>query len=291
MYACIADVVSVEDRSYRMSLLPIVSSTASLATIVPAGYILKYVRDGFAYLFTLNSALLALTLVYAGRLIDEPLVELRDRSLWQRIRSCSFNNLLNSFRVFFKTTTTTTTTSNDETQIIDQQGSQLKSSSSSSSSSSSKSKSNTLVLLLILAAAACQTFGGACQSSIQTLFLINYPMCFDSVSRSNLSLFGQVTSIVLGFLACKYVRINDLLFCLMCVTSAFVGQFFRMFGTRQLHMYMESAFSAIADMQNDYAKSAITKYMSNKADVGHVIASGECTQHNTTNYNQVDEDF
>lgn len=169
-------------------------------------------------------------LVYTIFVIYEPLVELRDKSFLSRLRMCSFKRILNPFKVYFRDTDTADYDDDDDQSrlILNNEGLDKR----------RKRKKQTFVLLLIVFANLVYVFAASGVGSIFTLFIMNAPYCFDSVLISKFSVFATVVSLIASFGVSKFLRVNDLLICLVSVASYFSSLLFYMFGNKILHIFL-----------------------------------------------------
>lgn len=99
MYCYISDSTSTRSRSFRITFLNLLNSMANLFVMFIAGYVIKW--SGYVYLFLAATILMFSALVYAIVLIPEPLVQLKNVSLIERLKSCSIKRTLNCFTVHF----------------------------------------------------------------------------------------------------------------------------------------------------------------------------------------------
>lgn len=91
LYCYIADFTSPGSRSYRITFLNSLNSVANLCVTFAAGFVIKWY--GYFYLFLVSVVLIATSLVYTIFLIPEPLVEIRDKSILDRLKLCSLNRI------------------------------------------------------------------------------------------------------------------------------------------------------------------------------------------------------
>lgn len=98
LYCFIADFTSPGSRSYRITLLNSLNSMANLSVTFLCGYVIKWY--GYFYLFLVSLVLMATSLVYTIFLIPEPLVELRDKSILERLKLCSLKRTVDCLTVY-----------------------------------------------------------------------------------------------------------------------------------------------------------------------------------------------
>lgn len=97
LYCYIADFTSTRSRSYRITLLNSLNSIASLCVTFACGYVIKWY--GYFYLFLVALVFMVISLLYTIFFIPEPLTELRDKSLIDRLKLCSLKRTVNCFTV------------------------------------------------------------------------------------------------------------------------------------------------------------------------------------------------
>ena len=260
VYAYIADTVPIKDRSFRISFFLIIGSIANLVVTFACGYVIKYY--GFIYVFATSMALSIAALLYTIFVIPESLTELRHKSLCQRIRSCSFFSYLRCFRVFFNFSELATTVQNNETQPL------------LPTVQENVAKKPTCILMMIVCASAilCLVQNGA--TSVFGLFLMDYPLCFDSLGRSHYALFSTAVSVVLCLLVSKFLRVTDLLICMMAVGTYGISFLFFIYGKRVEYVYIGAAVSSLVGLQYGFAKSAVSKSMI-KSEVADALSSSK----------------
>lgn len=95
----ISDLTSIRSRSYRITLLASLNSIACLSVTFICGYVIKWY--GFSYLFMTALAFKLICLVYTILFVPEPLIEIKDKSILQRLKMCSFKRVFNCFTVPF----------------------------------------------------------------------------------------------------------------------------------------------------------------------------------------------
>jgi predicted MFS family arabinose efflux permease len=98
LYCYISDYSSASSRSYRITFLNSLNSIANLCVTFICGYMIQWY--GYFYLFLVSLVLMVLSLIYTVLLIPEPLVELKDKSMVDRLKLCSLRRTLNCFTVY-----------------------------------------------------------------------------------------------------------------------------------------------------------------------------------------------
>ena len=246
LYCYISDFTSPASRSYRITFLNNLSTVANLCVTFGCGYVIKYY--GYFYLFLTSAILMAIALIYTIFLIPEPLVELYDKSMLQRLKNCSIKRTLNCFNVYFSRENERRAKEKDSepvvasTLISNEESESLLPKSSGEADAVSKGEpkmsKQTFVLLLIVFANFIYNFGTIGVASIFNLYLMNSPFCFDSVDISNYSVFSTVVSLIMSLFVSKLLKINDILICILSVTSCFASMFCYIFGTTQDYLYL-----------------------------------------------------
>lgn len=97
LYCYITDFTSNRSRSYRITLLNSLNSFASLCVTFLCGYVIVWY--GYFYLFFAALIFMLISLLYTIFFIPEPLVELHDKSLIDRLKLCSLKRTVNCFMV------------------------------------------------------------------------------------------------------------------------------------------------------------------------------------------------
>lgn len=230
LYCYIADFTAPSSRSYRITLLNNLNSLASLCVTFACGYVIKYY--GYLYLFMASLILMVVSLVYTMFFIPEPLVELRDKSILQRLKLCSLRKTVNCFSVYFSKER-----EKCQRERIDDESERLLAQQEVQNGQRNLRK-QTFVLLLIVFANFLYNFGTNGIGSIFTLFIMNAPYCFDSVQISNYSVFATVISLVMSLLVSKFVKINDLLICILSIASYFASVICYIYGNSVFDIYL-----------------------------------------------------
>lgn len=172
-------------------------------------------------MFLASVILIIISLVYTIFFIPEPLIELKTKSLWTRVKSCSIKRSLNCFRVYFNKKII-----NEESQGL------LK------NEKKTQIRKQTFILFLIVFANFIFCFGAIGVGSIFTLFLMNKPFCFDSIEISNYTIFSTLTSLVMTLLVSKFVKVNDLLVCIISIGTYFLSVFCYIYGDSIAYIYL-----------------------------------------------------
>ncbi|RNA16674.1 proton-coupled folate transporter-like [Brachionus plicatilis] len=251
LYCYIADLTSPASRSYRITLLNNLNSLATLCVTFVCGYVIKYF--GYFYLFFASVILMLISFFYTLLLIPEPLIDLHHTSLVQRIKKCSIKRTINCFRVYFSKESKKCKTessrlldpNNNPDEIIVQEHTKL--------------SKQTFVLLLIVFANFIYCFGSLGIGSIFTLFLMNKPYCFDSVQISNYSVFATIVSLVASLLVSKFLKVNDLIICILSVLSYFVSVLCYIFGNSTDYIYLGAVVASISGLEYGYIRSIVSK--------------------------------
>ena len=246
-----ADTVSLEDRSFRITLINIIGSVSTLTVTLPAGYLIQYY--GYMYVFLASVVLSASALLYGICAVPESLAQLRNKSVWERLSSCSVRNVINCVTVFFT-----------DYQIPQATAAGCDESDALLTQPAVTVKKQSFVLLLIVAANVLFSFvinGASIVSSIFQLFVMNYPFCFDSVGLSSFTTFATIASIVACFVVSKLLRVNDLIVATLAICSLLGSYLCYIFGKTTSLIYAGAAISSISTLEFSYVKSAISKNM------------------------------
>lgn len=264
-FSCISDLTSVKSRSYRISLLVNINSAASLCTLYACGIIIKYY--GYFYLFLTSLCLTVFALLYTIFLVPETLVELKNKSIISRIRSCSIKKCFNCFKVYFNQKPP-----NDKDTIITPASKEDDDSETFALLSNTKRayKKQTWVLLTIVLANFLYNFGTNGIGSIFTLFIMNWPYCFDPIEISKYQVFSTLVSLIFSMIVSKFIRVNDLIICCLSVLSFFGSVFFYIYGNSAIYIYAGALVSSIAGLQYTYARSIVSKSVS-KTEVSDAL--------------------
>lgn len=246
LYCYIADLTSPSARSYRITLLNNLNSVASLCVTFLCGYVIKYY--GYVYLFLASLCFMVISLVYTIFLIPEPLVELRDMNIFERLKLCSVKRTVNCFKVYF---------SKEEDRCKKEQDSLIET--DQPTENNTKLSKQTFVLLLIVFANFVYNFGTIGIGSIFTLFIMNAPYCFDSVQISNYSVFSTVISLFMSLFVSKFIKINDVLICILSVGSYFASVLCYIYGNSIYHIYLGAIIASIAGLEYGYVRSIVSK--------------------------------
>lgn len=228
LYCYISDLTSPSSRSYRITLINSLNSMASLCVTLGCGYVIKYF--GYFYLFVASDALIVISLLYTIFLIPESLLSLKDKSLTQRLKSCSIKNTSNCLKVFFP--------DNPKERVGDEANERTGLLNNDPSPEIKAPKKQTYILLLIIFANFVYNFGSAGISSVFTLFLMNKPFCFDSIAISNYTVFSTVVSLVMSLVVSKFIKINDLLICIFSTLSYMLGLLCYTYGSATADIYL-----------------------------------------------------
>ena len=268
VYLYITDMVSYENRSFRITFFVIIESVATLSATLVCGYVIKYVVNGFLYLFVASAILSAISLLYCVLVLTESLGELDGKTIWQRLKTCSPRHCLKIVTIYF--TPLELNNLDDEGQETIAKGDQE----SLLPKKTSTRKKNTFALFTMIGANSIVCFVQSGTKSIFTLFLMDYPLCFDSIARSNYSIFSQAVSIVLSSLVSKLLRINDMLICMLAVGTYATSFLCLVFGKSTLYIYICSILASLVGLQYGFVKSAVSKSM-NSHEVADALSSGK----------------
>lgn len=260
LYCYIADLTSPSSRSYRITLLNNLNSVASLCVTFLCGYVIKYY--GYFYLFLASLCFMFLSLVYTIFLIPEPLINLKDKTIWQRLKTCSVKKTLNCFKVYFSKEKQRVLKEREENQSVLNNHPQ---------SEIPRLSRNTFVLLLIVFANFIYNFGTIGIGSIFTLFIMNAPYCFDSVQISNYSVFSTLISLLMSLFVSKFVKINDVLVCIFSVASYFASVLCYIYGNSIYHIYIGAIIASIAGLEYGYVRSIVSKSVE-KSEVSDALS-------------------
>lgn len=102
-------------------------------------------------------------------------------------------------------------------------------------------------------------FGAVGVGSIFTLFIMNAPFCFDSIQISNFSVFATVLSLFVSLLISKFIRVNDVIICILSTLSYFVSIFFFILAQDATFIYLGSAIASPAGLEYGYVRSIVSK--------------------------------
>lgn len=122
-----------------------------------------------------------------------------------------------------------------------------------------RTRKQTFSLLLLVAANLIYLFGTVGVGSIFTLFIMNAPFCFDSIQISNFSVFATVLSLFVSLLISKFIRVNDVIICILSTLSYFVSIFFFILAQDATFIYLGSAISSPAGLEYGYVRSIVSK--------------------------------
>jgi len=250
LYCYISDLTSPSSRSYRITFLNNTNAMANLCVTFICGYIIKYY--GYFYLFLASVVLVFSAFLYTLILVPEPLVELKDKSFCQRLKSCSIKRTINCFTVYFSKKKEKHNSRETEPLLNELPTEQ------------NTHRKQTFVLLLIVFANFLYNFGTIGIGSIFTLFIMNAPFCFDSIDISNFSVFSTVLSLVVSLLVSKFKRVKDLLICIVSVASFFASVFCYIYGTNIYYVYLGAAISSLAGLEYGYVRSIVSKSVDKK---------------------------
>ena len=245
LYCFISDLTHESSRSFRITFVNNLNSFATLSVTFICGYVIKYY--GYFYLFLTSSSLALLSLSYTVLFIPEPLVELKAKSYWTRIKSCSVRRSLNCVKVFF----------NEKECISGEESQRLLD--KKSYVSLRRPKKQTFILFLIVFANFIFCFGAIGVASIFNLYLMNKPFCFDSIQISNYTIFNTITSLVMTLLVSRFVKVSDLFICIISIGSYFISVFCYIYGDSVNYIYLASIISSIAGLEFGYIRSIVSK--------------------------------
>jgi hypothetical protein len=246
MCCYISDITRPSTRSYRIALLSNLNSMANLCVTFICGYVIKYY--GYFFPFLASNILNVIALFYTILFIPETQIDLENKTLWTRLKSCSIKNTLNCIKVYFSNNTTgskseeTETLINEETVVIEP-------------------PKQTCVLFSIVFANFVYNFGTIGISSIFTLYIMNKPFCFDSIDISNYTIFATVVSLVASLFVSKFIKVNDLLICIASVGSYFASVFCYIYGSNWHFIYLGSLVQSICSLEFGYVRSIVSKSM------------------------------
>jgi hypothetical protein len=226
LYCFISDLASESSRSFRITFVNNLNSFATLSVTFVCGYVIKYY--GYFYLFLASVSLILISLLYTVFFILEPLVELRSKSLWKRVKSCSVKRSLNCFKVYF----------NKKDEVNGEESQSLL----NSHTAALRPRKQTFILLLIVFANFIFCFGSIGVGSIFNLYLMNKPFCFDSIEISNYTIFSTLSSLVISLLVSRFVKVSDLLVCIISIGSYFISVFCYIYGDSIGYIYLGLKF-------------------------------------------------
>lgn len=253
LYCYISDYTSQSSRSFRITFLNNMNSLASLCVTFACGYVIKFY--GYFYLFLASAVLMFIAFVYTVFLIPESLRELKSVSYWQRLKRCSKKRVFKSYEVYFNNNNNNTDSSSlskaeshgrdeeDVDQNVNETSSLLERSNTSTRPSSTPVEKQTLALFLIIFANFIYNFGTNGISSIFTLFIMNAPYCFDSIAISHYSIFSTVFALVMSLFVSKFIRVNEVIICIISVASYFASVFCYIYGTDVNYIYLGNLYS------------------------------------------------
>ena len=225
LYCFISDLSSHATRSFRITFVNNLNAFATLSVTFVCGFVIKYY--GYLYLFVASVGLILVAFIYTIFFIPEPLLALRHKSFCARVKSCSVMRSLNCFRAYFNHSSK----EDDETDplLIRRK-------------LATSPPKQTGVLFLIVFANFVFCFGAIGVSSIFNLYLMNKPFCFDSVQISNYTVFVTVTSLFMTLVVSKFVKVSDLLICIVSLGSYFASIFCYIFGDSVNYIYLGECF-------------------------------------------------
>lgn len=242
LHCYITDLTTNKHRSYRLTLVNYMSSISSLFISFACGYVIKYF--GFFYLFLASLVLNSIALVYTCVFVPESLQRLKNRSIFQRIQSCSISRIKNSFYVLTrKTHPVVPRKPRDETENIETdrllgiENNFVEPEITTVNENKIKHRQRSVIVLVIV---ANLIYCGACTGigSIFTLYLMNVPFCWDSVYISSYAVFSTVTQVVSVLFVSKLIQINDILICIASCFSNFVSLFVYASASKTLDIYI-----------------------------------------------------
>lgn len=265
LYCFISDYTSPGSRSYRITFINYLNSAATLCVTFACGYVIKYY--GYTYLFLTSSILMAISLVYTALFIPEPLAQLQEKTLWQRLRSCSIKKTVNCFTVYFSE-------ENEQRRHKRRQDTEetenLLNGEENEDAIPRVSK-QTFVLLLIVFANFIYNFGTIGIASIFSLYIMNEPFCFDSIEISHYVVFATLVSLVASLFVSKLFKVNDVLICILSVASYFASVFCYIFGNTSFYIYVGAVVASLSGLEYGYARSIVSKSVE-KHEVGDALS-------------------
>jgi hypothetical protein len=212
LYCYIADVTPYKTRSYRLTLINYMSSIMFIFVSYGTGYVIKFF--GFVWVFGVSLGFHLIALLYAIIFVPEPLGSLRTMTLRTRIRSCSTKRILNSFKVFTRTIHPVQTTQHTDgpESFLDSNEVRI-----------TTKRRQRAILILLVSANVVYIFGSAGIASIFTLFLMNAPLCWDSIYISVFNVYSTVTSLVCSLIVSRYLRVNEIAICIVSILTNMVS--------------------------------------------------------------------
>jgi hypothetical protein len=213
VHCYIADLTTTKNRSYRLTFINYISSISNLFVSYACGYVIKYL--GYVYIFASSLLFHFLALFYLIIFVPEPLFEIRNKSIFERLKSCSFKRIKNSFNVLIRKNHPIIVNSNnddvDRQPLINDTGqNELK-------ECGSVRQRSVINLVIVANLIYCLAGGGI--GSIFTLYIMNTPFCWDSVHISYFSVYTTVVHFISSLIATRFIKVNDILICISSALS------------------------------------------------------------------------
>lgn len=117
----------------------------------------------------------------------------------------------------------------------------------------------TFSLLLLVVANLIYVFATMGLGSIFTLFIMNAPFCFDSIQISNFSVFSTILSLFVSLLISKFIRVNDIIICILSTISQFASVFCYIYAKDPYYIFLGSAIASPAGLEYGYVRSIVSK--------------------------------
>ena len=269
LHCYIADLTTTKNRSYRLTFINYIGSVSSLLISYTCGYVIKYL--GYIYIFASSLFFYFLSLIYLVVFVPEPLIEVRKKCIWQRLKSCSIRRIKNSFNVLCRQkhpviVNTDETDENDSLIIAADDNSQLK---------ECGLVRQRCVIIFVVIANLVYCAAGAGVNSIFTLFIMNTPFCWDSVHISTFTLYTTIIHFISSVLVSRFLRVNDILTCIASAASYFATLFLYAFATNSLGIYIGSTAAAISGLEFGLARSFVSKLVT-KHEVADALTFIAC---------------
>ena len=237
LHCYIADLTTSKNRSYRLTFINYIGSISSLLISYVCGYVIKYL--GFVYIFASSLLFYFLSLVYLIAFVPEPLAEVRKKSIYERLKSCSVKRIKNSFYVLVRKTHPIVVNKNHVNTSVDDADKLLipKTENPENELQECGLLRQRFVIILVVVANLiyCLASGGI--SSIFTLFIMNTPFCWDSVHISTFSAYTTVVHLISSLIITRFVRINDILLCIASALSHLTSLVLYGFAINSLGVY------------------------------------------------------
>jgi hypothetical protein len=250
LHCYIADLTTTKTRSYRLTFINYIGSISSLLISYTCGYVIKYL--GYVYIFAASLIFYFLSLVYLVIFVPEPLSEVRTKSFLQRLHSCSIKRIKNSVYVLLR---------KNHPVIIDKKldNNEQETSPLVANVEDCGQVRQRYVIVLVVIANLIYCGGAAGIVSIFTLYIMNEPFCWDSVNISMFTVYSTVISFVLSLFVSRFIRVSDILICIISAASHLSSLILYVFATSSFFVYLGSTTAALSGLEFGYVRSLVSK--------------------------------